>query len=134
MKISPKTIAQAIYAGTKDKEGKELSTFLGDTVLFLNKNKMMSKSKDILHHLQILIDKKEKRLRVGVTSAEKLTPKLMNELSDVLMHRYKAEEIEIEEYEDKSVIAGVKVQIQDEVIDMTLSNKLNQLKKHLIKN
>lgn len=134
MKISTKTIAEAIYAGTKDKEGKELSAFLSDTISFLEKNRMLGKYKEVLAHLQILIDKKEKRLRADVTTAEKLTPKLLAELSEVLKHKYKAEEIEIDEHQDESLIAGVKVRIRDEVIDMTLSNKLNQLKTHLTKN
>lgn len=134
MKVSPKTIAEAIYAGTKDKEGKELSSFLSDTVSFLEKNRMLGKYKEVLGHLQNLIDKKEKRLRASVTTAEKLTPKLLAELTDVLKHKYKVDDVEIDEHEDESLIAGVKVRIQDEVIDMTLSNKLNQLKTHLTKN
>lgn len=134
MKVSPKTIAQAIYSGSHKKEGKDLSMFLEDTVIFLNKNRLLGKYKEVLEHLQNLIDKKEHRLRVEVTTAEKLTPKMLTELSDNLKHRYKAEEIEIDQREDESLIAGVKVRIQDEVIDMTLSNKLHQLKTHLIKN
>ena len=134
MKVSPKTIAEAIYAGAHNKEGKDLSVFLEDTVSFLNKNRMMGKYKEVLEHLQNLIDKKEKRVRVSVTTAEKLSKKMLTELSDNLKHRYKAEEIEIDEYEDASLIAGVKIRAYDEVIDMTLSNKLNQLKIHLTKN
>ncbi|MCX6756456.1 MAG: F0F1 ATP synthase subunit delta [Candidatus Nomurabacteria bacterium] len=134
MKVSPKTIAEAIYAGAHNKEGQDLSVFLEDTVSFLNKNRMMGKYKEVLEHLQNLIDKKEKRVRVSVTTAEKLSHKMLTELSDNLKHRYKAEEIEIDEHEDPSLIAGVKIRAYDEVIDMTLSNKLHQLKTHLTKN
>lgn len=134
MKVSPKTIAEAIYAGAHNKEGQDLSVFLEDTVIFLDKNRMLGKYKEVLEHLQNLIDKKEHRVRVTVATAEKLSHKMLTELRDVLKHRYKAEEIEIDQHEDPSLIAGVKIRAYDEVIDMTLSNKLNQLKTHLTKN
>jgi F-type H+-transporting ATPase subunit delta len=134
MKVSPKTIAEAIYSGAHNKEGKDLSAFLEDTVSFLSKNRLIGKYKEVLEHLQNLIDKKEHRVRVTVTTAEKLTPKMLTELSTNLKHRYKAEEIEIDEKHDPSLIAGVKIRAYDEVIDMTLSNKLHQLKTHLTKN
>jgi ATP synthase F1 delta subunit len=134
MKLSPKTIAEAIHLGSKDKQGKELSVFLEDSVAFLGKNRMIGKYKEILDYLEKLIDKNEKRLRVEVTSAEKLPHKILTELTENLKRRYKAEEIEIDQKEDATLIAGVKVRVLDEVIDMTLSNKLHQLQTHLMKN
>lgn len=134
MKLSPKTIAEAIHLGSKKKEGKELSAFLEDSVAFLNNNRMIGKYKEILDYLQKLIDKDEKRLRVGVTSAEKLPHKMLTELTENLKHRYKVDEIELDQKEDAKLIAGVKIRVYDEVIDMTLSNKLHQLQTHLTKN
>jgi F-type H+-transporting ATPase subunit delta len=134
MIYSPKTIAQAIYNSAKDKDGIELKHVLDNTVVFLKKNKLLSKYKEILKHLQNISDYEEKIVRAQVTTTDKLGHKLKEELEEILKKRYKAKDVEIENIEDPNLIGGIKLEIKDEVIDLSFAHKLYQLQKYLIKN
>ncbi len=134
MIYSPKTIAQAIYSSNKDKDGAELKHVLDNTLIFLKKNKLLSKYKEILKHLQNIIDHEEKIVRAQVTTTSKLSHKIKEELEEILKKRYKATEVEIKNIEDESLIGGIKLEIKDEIIDLSFANKLYQLQKYLIKN
>ena len=134
MKYSPKTIAEAIYAGSRDKDNHDLSVVLDNAVLFLKKSNMLSKSKEILSCLQEVIDREEKLLRVRAESTEKIPPKLREELEEILKKKYRAKMVEAEYTENKGLIGGMKLTIKDEVIDFSFRNKLEKLQAHLIRN
>jgi F-type H+-transporting ATPase subunit delta len=135
MKIrSTKTIAEALHESTKGKTGANLTLAISNVVEFMDKNNLLGKSKEILAHLQIIIDKEEHVLRAKVNVAEPLTKKMTDELEESLKKRYGAKEVELEITEDINLISGLKVEVNDEVIDLTLSHRLHQLQTHLIKN
>lgn len=132
--ISTNQIARAIYLSSKGKTGKELDeNLLNATNLIANK-KMLSRSKDILERLEYIIDEEEGIAKVKIISAEKLTKNIKDELEESLKKRYKAKEIYIEESEDKKMLGGMRIEKGDEVIDLTLRNKVRQLQEHLIRN
>ena len=135
MKIrSTKTIASAIYESTKGKTGALLSHALANTVEFMCKNQLLSKSKGIITQLEKIIDKDEGILRAHITTASPLTRKSQEELESNLKKRYKAKQVELDITEDKKLIHGIKVQVEDEIIDLSTSHRLHQLQAHLIKN
>jgi ATP synthase F1 delta subunit len=134
MKMNSKKIAEAIYSGSFDKKGQDLSAFMENTVEFLHKKRLIKKSSEILHHLQNIIDKNEGTIRVKVSSPYHLSREEKDELVLNIKHRYNASLVELEETVDEKNIAGIKITAQGEVIDMTISNRLNQLREQLIKN
>lgn len=135
MKIrSTKTVAEAIYETTKGKSGTELADALANTVEFMDKNQLLGKGKEILEQLEKIIDKDEKVVRAKVKSADVLSKKMIQELEENLKKRYKAKTIEIDEVIDASLINGLKIEVNDEVIDLTLQARLHQLQTYLIKN
>jgi F-type H+-transporting ATPase subunit delta len=131
---STKTLAQAIYETTKGKSGVELTSALEKTLLFLDKNQLLGKSKEILSQLEKIIDIEEKVLRAKVRSADVLSKKMIDELQESLKKRYRAKTVEIDSTVDAKLINGLKIEVNDEIIDLTLSNRLHQLQTHLIKN
>ncbi len=131
---STKTLGYAIYEATKGKSGTELSDTLTNTVEFMHKNQLLGKSKEILSYLEHIIDKDEKVIRVKVESATILSKKNLDELTENLKKRYKVKMIEIDNTENKNLINGIKVIVNDEIIDLTLQNRLYQLETYLIKN
>lgn len=135
MKVrSLKTVAEAIYETTHGKTGAELSTALSNVVSFLDTHQLLGKSKEILSLLEQNIDMKEHIVRAKVTTALPLSKKFHDELEDNLKKRYKAKEIEIDTVENKNIINGIKIEVGDEIIDLTLAHRLHQLQTHLIKN
>lgn len=131
---STKNLAGAIYESVKGKTGSELSHTLANAVEFMGKHQLLGKSKEILTHLEKIIDKNEKVLRAKVTSSTVLSKKMLEDLEESLKKRYKAKEVEIDTKENSNLINGIKIEANDEIIDLTLSHRLHQLQTHLIKN
>lgn len=131
---STKNLAEAIYQNAKGKNGAELSATLANAVEFMDKHQLLGKSKEILSQLEKIIDKDEKVLRAKVTSSTVLSKKMLEELEENLKKRYKAKDVEIDTKEDSNLINGLKIEANDEIIDLTLRARLHQLQTHLIKN
>lgn len=132
-KISNNNIANAIYIGMKNREGQDLDLFIQNIIKFLVRKKVISKYKDIISKLQNLIDKENGLLKVKITSTEALSDSTKKELENVLLARYKAKSLIFNENIDNSLIGGLKIEIQNEIIDLSISNKLQKLQAHLIK-
>ena len=68
---------------------------------------------------------------VEVETSHKLIPDQIRELKDLLKNKYQSD-IEIEEVVNEQLLAGIKVKIDDEVTDLSLQNRFNQIKQQLI--
>ncbi len=122
-KISIKNIAHAIY---------ESKAQAKDVVKFLNRNKLLGKSEEILQELEKIENKEKGIMKMKVHSAAKVPAEKRKELETKIKEKYKAKEIVSEYFEDKYLLGGMKIQVGEEVMDMTHRNKLNQLSKHLL--
>jgi F-type H+-transporting ATPase subunit delta len=129
--ISTRTIAQAIYEASHDKEGKDLHAVLENATKVLASRHLLSRAPEIIKHLQEIIDQKEGIVRAHVESAHKLTRGIHEDIEDQLKKRYKAKSIELEHTIDEKHLGGIKIHVGDEVIDLTLSHHLHQLQNHL---
>jgi F0F1-type ATP synthase delta subunit len=56
------------------------------------------------------------------------------EIKEFIKDKYKANTVTIESNEDAKLLGGIKIEIGDDIIDTTLSNKINQLQNYLITN
>lgn len=127
-------IAYAIYKATDGKSGAELKSVLDNVVRFLSNNKLLHKRNEILEKLENVINKEEGLIKVNIKSKSKVKKETLHEILEFLKHKYKAKEVHVDEEIDESLIAGVKIQIDDEIIDMTLRNRVDQLETYLLKN
>ncbi len=133
-KISTKNIAEAIYKTAKDKSGAELKHALGLSVEFLAKKNLLSKAPEILKHLEQVKNQDLRVVSATVTSSSPLTKYTSDEIRHALKKRYKAEDVIVELQEDKKLIGGIKIEANDEIIDLSFKNKLHQLQAHLLTN
>ncbi len=131
-KISIKNIVESIYLVIENKTGADLASANKKIVKFLNKNKLLSKSTDILKELEKQIDKKDGRVKMKVKSSTKIVERKRKELEREMKYKYNAKEIEGIYLEDKSLLGGMKIEVGEDVLDMTYRNILNQLEKYLI--
>ena len=132
-KISMKNSAEAIHSSLEGKSVAELDSALKNAVKFLDKKRMLGKSEDILIELEKIIDKKNGILKIKVKSAKKIPDDKRKELESQMIEKYKAKGIESIYLEDKHLLGGMRIEIGEEVMDMTYRNKLNQLSKFLLK-
>ncbi|MFA5936982.1 MAG: F0F1 ATP synthase subunit delta [Candidatus Paceibacterota bacterium] len=131
--ISNNDIANAIYLLSKDKRKEELPAVFKKITEFLNRRRLLSRAGDILEKLDKIINLKEEKIIVKVSSAKKLNEKVKQELSLFLRKRYKVKEILFVEKLNENLLGGMRLEINDEVIDLTLRRKIKKLQEHLIK-
>lgn len=132
-RISIHNIAQALYESSVGKTERELDVSNTRAIEMISSLHMLDKSEEILKTLESIIDKHEQRKRVQVTSIKKLTSNEEKTITEYIKQKYDAKEVTIHEKIDPKVLGGVRIEIEDEVIDMTLSSKLQKLQIHLNK-
>lgn len=129
--ISNNDIANAIYLAGKDKDEKETPLFISNVIKFLTKKRLISKSKDILLKLENISNTENGILKIKITTPVKLEANLRKEIEDILIEKYKVKKILFTEIIDEKLIGGFKVETSDEVIDLTIFNKLKKLQEYL---
>lgn len=133
-KVSSKNIAETIYELTKGKTGLELERVLSQVKNYLVEKRLLNRAPDILKKLTAIINKAEGIVEAKITSSKKLDAHKLQAIEGLLSDRYKAKKVLAFEKEDKGMLGGVKIEVGDEVIDMTYRNKIAQLQNFLIKN
>lgn len=129
--LSNNDIARAIYLVSKDKTHPELREINSKIIKFLARRRLLSKSPDILERLNKIINQEAGRIVVKVQSARKLKEEIKKELTIFLKKRYKAKEVVLKEELDEKLLGGIKIEINDEIIDLTAKNKIKKLQEHL---
>lgn len=131
-KISFKNLAIALENATEGKNAKELEKIGKDLAVFLRSKKLLGQSEEILKELQKTIDKKKGIVRMKVKTAHSFPENKRKDLEEKIKEKYQAKHIESEYFEEKNLLGGVKIEVGEDVMDMTYRNKLKQLEKHLI--
>jgi len=131
-KISNQNIAEAIYQSLEGKKGSGYRRTLRGAVELLARRRLMSQSPQILARLEKLIDEKENILRVKISSARTLAVKSKKHLTGFLRRHYHARKIIFDEFVDEKLLGGAKLEIGDEVIDLTLRQRIKKLEEHLL--
>lgn len=132
--ISNNDIAHAIYLATRDKNKEEQSLVYGRVVKFLHRKRLLPKAPDILLRLNNIINKYEERVRVKISSGKEIDETTKKELIETLAHRYSAKEVAPEYVIDDKLLGGFRVEVGDEIIDLTIKKKIEKLQEHLISN
>lgn len=132
--ISIKNLAEAIYESSLGKDGGDLDSVIEKSCIFIRNKNLLGKKEEILEALEKLIDKKEGVVRVAVSTSNKLTKEDQREIEEFIIKKYKAKTVNLELREDKRLLGGIKIEIGDDIIDTTLSNKIHQLQNYLITN
>lgn len=132
--LSNTDIARAIYETSKGKKGEGLTLELRKVVQFLYRKNLLSNKLDIIEKLRKIINTEEGIVTAKVLSVKGIEEGFRKDLINFLKERYRANVVEVEEESDDKILGGVRVEINNEVIDMTLKNQITQLQKHLTGN
>src|SRR3989338_4807758 len=127
--ITNNKIAQAISLFLREEKPETVKRIINFLVL----KRLISQSKDILEKLEKIINFNKRVVKVKVSSSKKINEELKKDLEHFLKKRYEAREIVFNEHLDEKLLGGFKIEINDEVIDLTIKNKIRKLQEHLIK-
>lgn len=133
-KISINNLAAAIYESSEGKTGVELENTLRNTVKLLSEKHAIGKSKEILSKLQKIIDKNDGVVRARISSKTEIQKSVIEEIEHFIKKRYTAKNTILDFETDEKLLGGIKIEVGDEIIDMTLKNKLHKLKNYLVTN
>lgn len=122
-KKTKKTIIDKTSAGMNE-------TFIHFLYVLVD-NKRMNQIISIYYEFKRMVQNKNKVLKVEVFSAQVLDRESLKLISKKLQERYAGKQIKIKNYIEPSLIGGIQVVCDGESIDMSLKNKLNQLKAQL---
>jgi F-type H+-transporting ATPase subunit delta len=132
--ISNNDIAHAIYLATRDKSKEEQSLVYGRVVKFLGRKRLLPKAPDILLRLNNIINNYEGRITARVSSGVEIDEATKKEITQTLARRYSVKEVILHHIVDTKLLGGFKVEVGDEVIDLTLKKKIEKLQEHLTNN
>ncbi|MFZ2970090.1 MAG: ATP synthase F1 subunit delta [Minisyncoccia bacterium] len=127
MKITAKQYAISLYESTKNVDEIELHSRIGNFINILRKNNNLSLAGKIIENYYQYYREKKKICKIEITSSEKLKPEAINKI----VQKFN-KQIEIEEKIDRSLLGGIVIKIDDNIlIDGSIRRKLENLKKNL---
>lgn len=132
--ISTNNLARAIYESSVGKNEGELNFVVENTVKLLKDKHLLGKSKEILKKLEKIVDKNEESIKVRISARKSLNKHTKNEVENFIKERYKVKNVMIEEVLNEKLLGGIKLEVGDEIMDLTLKNKIHKLKNYLINN
>lgn len=132
MAISNKDIARGIYEGVKENTGSQ-SSYLQNVVKFLAKRKLLSKAGDILKQLKKIVNQEEGIIEGKVSTSVRLGATERYQLIQQLKKRYGAKDVTLTEVVDEKLLGGMKVEVGDEVMDLTTKGKILKLQTYLMR-
>lgn len=131
--ISDSDIARAIYLLSRGKSRSEQIAISRKIVKFLFRRRLLHKVSGILSQLRKIIDQEEDRITAKVKSAKALNHQTKARLGQSLKKRYSAKEIVFAESLDSRLLGGLKIEVNNEIIDLSIKNKIEKLQEHLMK-
>lgn len=129
--LAPHYVARAIWSAAKGKEGAALERTADDAFDFILKNRLLGKAPEILAALERLCDTDRGLVRAKVTSRRPLAKRAADAVAVALKKRYGAREAALQFAEDPSLLGGIRVETENEVIDLSLKRKIEELRAYL---
>jgi F-type H+-transporting ATPase subunit delta len=128
--------SSAIPRGRKEEvirkalQGKVDDLFL-NFILVLNEHNRLEILRPVAAEYRGLLDQRSRRLRVQVRSAVPLTEEQREQLTVLARDYYHLEPVLVE-FVDPALIGGLRMQIGDRVVDLTIRSRLDAIKNQLI--
>lgn len=126
-KVTNKQLAKALYEATRELKGNDLKQVLADFVLLLARQHKLKKSEYIIKELLHFAKAEEGIKEIEITSARELDNKILNHIKKAFGAKTEAI-VKV----DKSLLGGVRVKMEDRILDASLRTQLLKLKQSII--
>ena len=128
MKATSKQYAEALYEITKEKSDQEIDSAISSFVKDLRKNGKVKDLNEIIARFSEVYNKKNGIIEAEVVSAKELSGDQNSEVKTFIKEKYSAEKVIMNNKVDENIKGGIIIKVGDEIIDGSISNKLNKLK------
>ncbi|MDP1846088.1 MAG: ATP synthase F1 subunit delta [Candidatus Moranbacteria bacterium] len=133
MKITAKQYAQTLYDLTDGKPKAETEKAATDFARYIYRNRKLKLTGKIIEQFSEIYNKRHSIVRAEVTGAKNLSEEMTKEIKGFIKKKYKAEEAELVIMVDEGLKGGIILKVGDEVMDSSISGRLSELKKILVK-
>lgn len=127
MRYTPKQYAKALYESLKEAKEDEVDLVFKNFYSILLRNNDLKLINKIIEKIEEIDKEKRGVVEVEVTGAKEIDKDLVSKLRNLI-----GKKAEIQEKVDPGLIGGLKIQINDLLIDGSIKAKLNKLKQSLI--
>jgi F-type H+-transporting ATPase subunit delta len=133
MRVTAKQYAQTLYDLTDGKAKPEIEKSLADFARYLHKERKLKLSGKIIENFRKIYDRKNGIVEAEVVTAEKISTEIEKKIKSYIQKKYDAKKVVLKNSIDGNIKGGVIIRVGDEVIDGSITGKLSELKKILVK-
>ncbi len=133
MKVTIRQYAESLYESVVDKTADEIKSVIKKFVGILKENNDFLKIEKILNEFIKIWDRNHGVVEAEVTSARELDKDVLKLVKDYVEKLSGAKEVALTEKVDKSILGGVVIKYEDQVMDGSLKARIKELKENMIK-
>ncbi len=143
MKITAKQYAQVLFDLTKKKDSGDIDVIVLRFVKMLKKNRQINMLPKIIKKFIDIWNKEKGIVNVEVSSAEKLSVKNINNIKNFVVNYWRKKnklnnnkkvDVNLINNIDRKIIGGIILKIGDEVLNVSIRRKIQNLEKQLKNN
>lgn len=128
MEITNAQYAKGLFEALKDMEEAKMQPVLKKFVSVLASHNKLSQMNKILVDFVDLWSSERGIVKVEIVSAGVLTKNILDELNSYIEREADAKQVEVIEKVDKSIIGGVILRHGDKILDMSIKNRLREMR------
>ena len=131
MKATPKQYAKALYELTKEKSGEETKMVISGFVRILARDGKLNLIRDITDKYEERWNKENGIIEAQIVSAKEITGDMLGKIEKFIKEKYNANEVILKVNTDENIKGGVIIRVGNDVLDASISKKLENLKKKI---
>ncbi len=131
-KISNKQYAEALYEISNELQGKELNNASEMFAKILVRDHKLKQGANIIAEFQSIAKKEAGIVELQITSARELDKKIIEQIKKVFSTQGGGSDVEATTNVDKNLIGGVKIKLEDKILDASVTTQLKLLKQQLV--
>lgn len=133
MKVSSKQYAQVLYKLTKDKSSEEVDIVVKKFVANLRSKQKLNSIDQVIKQFVKIYNKENSIVEAIVSTGREVDEKTVENIKKILKERYKAEKIEMEMKVDEKLKGGIKIMVEEDILDNSIAGKLARLRNGLVR-
>ncbi|MFA5076407.1 MAG: ATP synthase F1 subunit delta [Patescibacteria group bacterium] len=130
-KISPQKYAQALYESVQGLNKSEVDAVVKNFIKVLIKKNNLKLVNKIVLEFSRYWQEQEGIIEARVTTVEHLTESLRKELEKQIKDHYQVNKVSLEEAQSEDLIGGFRLRVADQLLDASLSTRLDLLREEL---
>lgn len=133
MKITVTQYAKALLETLRDSSQPEVQDRVANFLRILRQNNQWNLSERILEKFSAIYDVENRIVSATITSTAPLDAETLKNIEQFVAKKYGAQKVNLENAIDARIRGGIILKVGNELLDASVSRRLQELKKQLVK-